>query len=374
MKSSSATTGEHESDNAAVFFQYDQRFFNRLSLSAGMRAEYFRVDHYYREADTRIFGTHIPVRPIFRAGLNYQLGAFSFLRASFGQGYRYPSLTEKYARKDIGGVGVYPNPSVKAEKGINAELGFKQGYKWNRLKGFVDIASFYTQYDDMIEFRFGFYDNETFAPINSLSTVLSMAMKGNVPGIGAQFYNVSKARIYGAEINTNGVFDFNRTTSLNYNLGYIYIMPEYANYKDINALESAYTDPLQMKEKSNKSKYLKYRQKHTAKAVLDMNWKRWSLGTNIIWKSKTLAVDYLMVDERTKEKPELLDYARELLVGNIEGETLHTYWQTHNKAYCVVDLRAGVKFTNYASIQFSVNNLFNKELDRCIVGEFHSCA
>ena len=158
MRSTSVTTGNHDSDNAALFFQYDQRFFDRLSVSAGMRAEYYRVDDFLREADTKIFGAKVPVKPIFRAGLNYQLADYSFIRASFGQGYRYPSLTEKYARKDIGGVGVFPNNEVKAEKGVNAELGFKQGYKFGNLMGFFDVAGFYTQYTDMIEFRFGFFD------------------------------------------------------------------------------------------------------------------------------------------------------------------------------------------------------------------------
>ena len=361
MKSSSATTGEHKSDNAAAFFQYDQRLFDRLSLSAGMRLEYFRVDDYLREADTKFFGTHIPVRPIFRAGMNYQLGDYSFLRASFGQGYRYPSLTEKYALKDIGGVGVYPNPEVKAEKGINAEVGFKQGYQFGKLKGFVDLAAFYTRYDDMIEFRFGFFNNTHYQPINSMSDVIGMLLKKEMPGIGAQFYNVSKARIYGAEINTTGNLAFNKETSLSYNLGYIFIEPEYVDYKDINAREEAYEDPLQMKEKSNNSKYLKYRQKHTAKAVLDFNWKRWSIGTNIIFKSKTLAVDYLMVDERPKAKPDLMDYARQILFGDMDGVTLQSYWEEHNKAYCTVDLRTSMKMTKATSLQFSVNNLFNKE-------------
>ena len=33
----------YKSDNAALFFQYDQRFWDRLSVSAGVRAEYYRV-------------------------------------------------------------------------------------------------------------------------------------------------------------------------------------------------------------------------------------------------------------------------------------------------------------------------------------------
>ena len=116
-----------------------------------------------------------------------------------------------------------------------------------------------------------------------------------------------------------------------------------------------------MKEKSNTSRYLKYRQKHTFKTVLDFNWKRLSLGTNIIWKSKTLAVDYIMVDERPKAEPEIMDYVRDILFGNINGETLHSYWQKQNTDYCVVDLRAGIKITNEVALQFMINNLFNKE-------------
>ena len=365
MKSVSKTTGTHDSDNAALFVQYDQRFFDRLSVSAGMRAEYYRVDGYLREADTKLFGTKIPVKPIFRAGLNYQLADYSFIRASFGQGYRYPSLTEKYARKDIGGVGVYPNKEVNAEKGVNAELGFKQGYKFGNLTGFFDLAGFYTQYTDMIEFRFGIFNNTTFQYINGVRDLLSMITQGQMPGFGAQFYNVSKARIYGAEVSTNGVYTFNPNTTLSYNLGYVFIEPEDADYKKKNEEEATYDDPMQMKEKSNTSKYLKYRQKHTVKAILDFQWKRLTLGTNIVWKSKTLAVDYLMVDERAKEQPEIMDYVRDILFGNVNGQTLHSYWAKNNTPYCVVDLRAGVKIMKGLSFQFMVNNLFNKAHVRC---------
>lgn len=361
MKSTSKTTGTHVSDNAAFFLQYDQRFFDRLSVSAGMRAEYYRVDNFWREAETKIFNSNVPIRPIFRAGLNYQLADYSFLRASVGQGYRYPSLTEKYARRDIGGVGIYPNTDLKAEKGMNAELGFKQGYKLGNVQGFVDVAGFYSQYTDMIEFRFGFFNNTTFEPINGVGDVIGMVLRGEMPGIGAQFYNVSKARIYGAEVSTNGICRLSPDASLTYNLGYSFIEPEDADYQQKNAEEATYTDPLQMKEKSNTSRYLKYRQKHTFKTVLDFNWKRLSVGTNIIWKSKTLAVDYIMVDERAKAEPEIMDYVRDIIFGNIGGETLHSYWQQHNTDYCTVDLRAGFRITPALSLQFMVNNLFNKE-------------
>ena len=351
----------YKSDNAALFFQYDQRFWDRLSVSAGVRAEYYRVNNHRREAETKVFGTKIPFRPVFRAGLNYQLADYSFIRASFGQGYRNPSINEKYLRKDIGGVGVYPNPNIKPEKGFNAELGFKQGYKIGNFQGFVDIAGFYTQYKDMVEFQFGLFNNANNTMINSIGDVFQMLTDGKGFGIGAQFHNVSKAQIYGVEISTNGVYNFNKNTKLFYNLGYVYTEPRDADYQERNAVEGLYTDPLQMKEKSNTGKYLKYRPKHSFKTTVDFQWKRINVGANVAWKSKILAVDYLMLDERSKTQNDLMDYVRGILFGYSKGETLATYWKKHNTDYATVDFRFGVKATKEVAFQFMVNNLFNKE-------------
>lgn len=363
VRVNSALTDSHDSDNAALFFQYDDNFFDRLNLSLGVRFEYYRIDSHYKEAKTKIFGTNIPVKPVFRGGLNYKLAEATFLRASFGQGYRYPSITEKYIYKNIGGVAAYPNNSLKAETGYNAEIGVKQGYKFGNLKGFFDAAAFYTRYKDMIEFRFGLFDKASMSAIGSLPQAVDNILAGRFPEIGAQFYNVEKARIYGVDVSTSGMYEFNPTMKLTYNLGYVFIEPEDMNYKKQNAEEATYTDPLQMKTKSNTSKYLKYRQKHTVKGVFDFQWKRLNIGTNMSWKSKTLAVDYLMVDEREKYgNPEVMDYVRSLLFGTTaDGYDLNRYWKDNNKGYFVMDLRAGVKVTNNVQIQFLINNLLNKE-------------
>ena len=319
------------------------------------------MNNHHREAETKIFGTKVPFRPVFRAGLNYQLADYSFIRASFGQGYRNPSINEKYLRKDIGGVGVYPNLDIKPEKGFNAELGFKQGYKIGNFQGFVDVAGFYTQYKDMVEFQFGLFNNANYTMINSIGDAIQMLSDGKGFGIGAQFHNVSKAQIYGVEISTNGVYNFNKNTKLFYNLGYVYTEPRDADYQERNAVEGLYTDPLQMKEKSNTGKYLKYRPKHSFKATVDFQWKRINVGANVAWKSKILAVDYLMMDERPKMQNDLMDYVRGILFGYSKGETLATYWDKHNTPYATVDFRFGVKATKEVAFQFMVNNLFNKE-------------
>ncbi len=351
------TSGTHHSDNAALYVQYDDKFFDKLNLSVGGRFEYYRVDDAKRESETDIFGLKVPVKPVFRGGLNYQVAKGTFIRGSFGQGYRYPSITEKFVRKDIGGIGAYPNMDLKAESGYNVELGIKQGYKVGNVKGFVDMAAFYTEYKDMIEFRIGLFNNNApYTYIDNLSQVLTILQNGDMLGIGAQFYNVNNARIYGAEVNFSGIWDITSKTNLMFNVGYVYTEPIDVDYKDINAVEAGYTDPLQMKQKSNTSKYLKYRQKHSLKGSLDLTYDRYSIGTSMTWKSKTLAVDYFMVDERDKEANDVMDYVRSLLFGDLQG-----YWERNNKGYFVQDLRASLQITKGFKVMGIISNLWNKE-------------
>ncbi len=366
-------TGTHHTDNVAAYLQYDHRIADKLSLSAGMRLEYYRMDDHYKEANIQIGKWLCPVRPVFRAGLNWEIYKAGFLRASFGQGYRNPSITEKFARKDIGGVGVYPNHDIKPESGFNAEIGYKQLYKFGPITGSLDVAAFYTEYRNMIEYQFGLFRNSDFTMINSMDDVISEAQKmiddikttkslSNAGiGIGAQFVNVNHARIYGCEVSTAGKVDIQKEMGLRYSIGYTFTEPEdMDNAKRIEE-EKTYTDPLQMKNKSNDSKYLKYRNKHSFKTTIDYNYKWLSLGINMMYRSKMLAVDYIMVDEREKAEPDLMDYARKFIFGYEDGVSLHDYWMEHNTGVFTMDLRAAVRFKEHVELQFLVNNLLNTE-------------
>lgn len=352
----SRVTGKHRSDNIGLFFQYDHKLFDRLNVSAGVRAEYYRVDEHYREAETKIFGKNVPFKPVMRAGLNYELAEYSFLRASFGQGYRYPSVVEKFVLKDIGGIGAFPNADLKAEKGYNAELGIKQGYKFGNLKGFVDVAGFYTRYKDMIEFRLGLFNNKTFDYVEGIMDLINCISSGDGIGMGAQFVNVGRAEIYGVDLSTTGMYEFNPDTKLTYNLSYVYTNPIDLDNDKRNAEEEANADLLAMRSKSNDSKYLKHRQKHSVKGIFDFEWKRFNIGTNIMWKSKTLAVDYFMADERIKDEKNLMDYMRYMLFGD-----LHSYWEQNNDGYFTMDLRLGVRLSKNFRFQGTINNLWNSE-------------
>ncbi|MBR1472964.1 MAG: TonB-dependent receptor [Paludibacteraceae bacterium] len=366
-------TGTHQTDNLAAYLQYDHRIANRLSLSAGVRFEYYRMDNDLKEANIQIGKWLCPVRPVFRAGLNWEIYKAGFLRASFGQGYRNPSITEKFARKDIGGVGVYPNHNIKPESGFNAEIGYKQLYKFGPVSGTLDVAAFYTEYQNMIEYQFGLFRNSDYTMINSMDDVISevqnmindikttKSLSNAGIGIGAQFVNVNHARIYGAEVSTAGKVDIQKEMDLRYSIGYTFTEPEDMDNDKRIEEEKTYSDPLQMKNKSNDSKYLKYRNKHSFKTTIDYTYKWLSLGVNMSYRSKILAVDYIMVDERVKEQKDLMDYARMFIFGYEDGLSLHDYWMNHNNGIFTMDLRAAVRFKEHVEVQFMVNNLLNTE-------------
>ncbi|MBK7763918.1 MAG: TonB-dependent receptor [Bacteroidetes bacterium] len=76
--------GNHTISNIAPYLQLEKKI-NKLWTSLGVRYEMNRVDDYALEK-----------KPVMRAGLNYELHKATFLRASFGQGYRYPSIAERF--------------------------------------------------------------------------------------------------------------------------------------------------------------------------------------------------------------------------------------------------------------------------------------
>src|SRR5690606_21896540 len=71
--------GNHTGVNLAGFTQFEGNIVEKLKLVTGVRIEYNSLD----EENDRIV-------PVFRTGVNWQAGEYTFIRGSFGQGYRYP--------------------------------------------------------------------------------------------------------------------------------------------------------------------------------------------------------------------------------------------------------------------------------------------
>lgn len=333
--------GDHYSNNFALYAQFDYRI-GRLKASFGARGEYYRVDSAQTESLVTIRNFELPFKPVFRAGLNYQLFEYTFLRASFGQGYRFPSISEKFTASDLGGlINLMPNPYLQPETGWSAEIGVKQGIKlWEGWKGFVDLSFFVQEIYEMIEFTIGFYDPETFLP---------MPLSQGVFGFQAR--NMADARITGSELSvvTNGNIGPLKTTVM---LGYTYNNPVNLAGADSTA--------------SSDNPVLKYRYIHSFKGDLDFEAKRFTFGFNWIYNSPMKNVDRLFCDERDPEQMDQVEadmYQFYFLMSDLF--LLPGYWNYRianaNMPFVSFDARFGFKFNEHIRASFLMKNVFNTE-------------
>ena len=332
--------GDHFSMNAALYAQLEKRF-GKLDLTGGVRFEYFEQDnqtgdseYYFRKDTTSSF--KMPVYPIFRAGAHYELFKYTHLRASFGQGIRYPSVAERYIKTSVGALNIFPNSNLKPETGWAAEIGIKQvikiGKKW---KGIIDVAGFINEYDNMMEFTFGVYLPDGVIPSLDPNSPLYI---GNFVGFQAQ--NAEKARITGIELsfNSQGTIGEVELTSL---IGYTYMNPISLN--DNPAYLNTFSD--------SGTTTLKYRFNHLAKADVEAKWKNISIGFSARYNSYMTNIDKIFEDGVT-----LADGSNvQILPG------LKDYRIKNNTGSLVFDARIGYNIKDHYRIGFIINNVLNTE-------------
>jgi iron complex outermembrane receptor protein len=294
--------GDHDGLNLAGYTQLNVNPTNRLKFVGGFRLEQNSLD-----------GVPNRLVPLFRAGANYGVFDYTFLRASFGQGYRYPSIAEKHASTTLGAVKIVPNPFVEPEKGWNGELGVKQGLAKNNITGMIDLALFYSQSTDLIEYVFGIYPD----PIT------------NDFSYGFRATNVEYSRVYGFEVEfmlNHSMGGFRNT----YSGGYVYMYP--VEFNPSTGL--------------NSDVYLKFRRKHSGKINLNSRYNKYDFGLSFYAKSKILSIDNVFLDPLTRE---------DILPG------FYDYWTKKNSGYFLVDASVGYTFTANYFISFVIKNLTNTE-------------
>jgi outer membrane cobalamin receptor len=285
--------GDHTVLNLSLYAQAEATPVKRLKAVAGFRVESYSPDR-----------VHEKVIPIFRSGVNWQVADFTFLRASFGQGYRYPAIAEKFASTTMGSITIIPNPDITPESGWSTEAGIKQGIALGQITGEADLSMFFLQNKDMIEFQFASYP---------------------VYGFGFRATNVEQSRVYGSELEFSLARSF---TELKTSLtgGYTFIYPV-----EYNSLTN-----------KNKDTYLKYRRKHSAVLSARAAWRKFDGGINVYAKSKILNIDQVFL-------------TTEILPGF--GE----YWPTHNKGYVTADMNFGYSISENYNVSLTVKNITNKE-------------
>jgi outer membrane receptor protein involved in Fe transport len=173
--------GRKTGNNVAVYSQLDGKL-GRLTTNLGFRLETILMDTLERET-----------RPVFRAGLNYKIAEGTNVRASIGQAFRFPSVAERFTNTEAGRIIIEANPNLQSETGYSAEIAFRQGFRFrganSLFRGYVDVAGFYTDFNNMVEF--GLKDVDfVFAPdLQLIATFKSV--------------NVARARIMGVEVTGN---------------------------------------------------------------------------------------------------------------------------------------------------------------------------
>lgn len=339
--------GDHHSMNSAFYTQLEQNFFRKLDVTAGVRLEYFEQDNLRGDSDF-YFGkdsTRLPVYPIFRAGLHYELFKATHLRASFGQGIRYPSVAERYTVTNVGALNIFPNPDLSPEKGWAAELGIKQVVRLGKTwKGLVDVAGFINEYSNMMEFVFGLYNPDT----------IVLSFNPNSPGyigkwLGFRASNAERARISGIE------FSFNSTgkigeVELNSLIGYTYMHPISLNTDSAYVANLSTYNEVTLESGETISTYnntLKYRFNHLVRGDVEATWKHISVGFSARYNSRMVNIDKIF------EQSIAGTY---ILLGLKEYRE-----EIDNKGALVFDARIGYLFSEHYRIGFIVNNLLNRE-------------
>ncbi|MEL6866039.1 MAG: TonB-dependent receptor [Bacteroidota bacterium] len=297
------------SSNMAGYVQLDKKLFGRLNLSAGARYERNKIvgpEETITLTDTiRVEeGTTVEAKPVFRFGLNYQAAKATYFRASWGQGYRFPTIAEKYISTNVGGASILPNPELTSETGWSAEVGVKQGFMLGDWGGYLDVAAFVTEYDNMMEFRFNF----TLPP-------------------GFQSQNIGGTRIKGIDFTLAGQGKMGAVTT-NILAGYTYIDPKFQEFTEDQ-------------ERSSSVDYniLKYRFKHSMKFDVESSYQQFSLGAAGFYNSYMEAIDRVL----GAIIPGLTDYREANQNGN---------WR--------FDLRASYRFNESLKLAVIVNNVLNE--------------
>ena len=299
--------------NNAAYIQLEKKVGDRLNLSGGLRYEYNRI-----KGPEQVAGFSVPdgqfedSRPIFRLGMNYQLQEKAYLRASWGQGFRFPTIAEKYITTQAAGFPIVPNPELFSETGWSSEIGLKQGFQVSNWQGYLDVAAFWMEYTDMIEF-----------------TLATITGANGLPLVGFQAQNIGNTVIRGLDISLAGQGNIG-SIPISLLTGYTYIDPKFKDFTEEDRGRS-----------SVEYNILKYRFKHSVKVDVESTFGSLKVGLALIRNSHMEAVDAL--------------FEQIIIPG------LADFRATNNNGYYLWNARVSYQLTPQLKTSFLVNNLTNAE-------------
>lgn len=289
-------SGKNRRYNLAPFMQLEKKLFaQKLNVTMGIRYEYFRL----KSITKNITQTGTLNRPLFRFGANLQAAEYTYIRASWGEGYRFPSIAESFVNLNLGGIGIFPNPKLEEENGWYAEVGVKQGFALGKdWRGYTDLTFFAMRYNNMVEVNFGTFGD----PVPGAPSALEAA------GLGFSFQNVGETLIMGGEITIAGTGKIGRMP-LTILTGYTYTRSRSLNWEDPLTLYDVNGDVLTdipsetpgdityAATSSGEQNILKYRNPHVFTLDMQSSVKSIDFGVSIQYRSFMENIDYAFVSD-----------------------------------------------------------------------------
>ena len=318
---------KYKSNNLGVYVQADAKL-GRLNISGGARYESNTIfgpdtvvyNKKYKERAPN-GGALKEAKPVFRLGANYKIGNSTFVRASVGQGYRFPTVAELYINTTAGALRIFPNPNLTSETGNSSEIGVKQGFSIGNFKGFADVAVFQSKYYNMMEFQ------------------VSGDLFFKAGEFGFRSINVGNTDIKGIEFSVQGqgrVGEFIPSLLM----GYTYIDPKFQVFRREDSLNS-----------SANYNVLKYRFRHNVKVDAELAHRKFLVGVSFIYNSNMEAIDRILESDLTAV----------LGAGGKPFLSIGNFRKEHTKGFSTVDIRAAYFFNPNFKLTIIGANLTNTE-------------
>lgn len=317
-----------------IYAQVEKKLWDRLSVVGGVRYE---VNIFSPPQKISGFDT-IPVFipdfsiPVFRFGVNYALNEFNNIRASWGQGFRSPSVVERFVKGEIGPLVFFANPAIKPEYGWNAELAYKRQFTGEKFQGYFDFALFWNEYRQMTEFVFDLYPQVQ-------------------EGTGIIYYtpgfknlNRERSRIAGFEVSGNGEWIIDSKQQFRFFGGYTYYYPgdlqgdtlQRNVWRYLSNAAKGFINP----DSSVIASMLTYRMNHSLRMDLEYQVGRFKIGTTGTYNSFMNKIDPVF----NNFIPGLSDYRLK-----------------NNKGKFIIDARLVYDLKHSNSVGLVVRNLLNTE-------------
>lgn len=306
--------------SSAVYGQADFQY-NNLTLLAGGRFEQNSLSNVTQNTGL-----------LKRLGFNYKLGPQTFLRANYSEGFRFPSISEKYIEDSVSSVRIFSNSKLVSERGWTAEIGLKQGFKIGRMNALLDLSIFNQDFDSMIEYQFAQWIKPRDHPeVDFLRT------------FGFKAQNIGQTRIGGYEISLTGEGKIGEVL-VRIIGGYTYSFPvnlskNQSLRSNSNYLSAFFNNMGQLDSAQFYESILTYRNRHLGKFDIDLTYHKLNLGYNY---------QYFSIFEKYDEYVAFLPGVADFMKRSGQGNAIHSF-------------RIAYQPNPLFRIAFLINNITNEE-------------